>query len=106
MSKPHSDAIAPGDLIPLSVLTITTHPPSDNVRIFYDESESLVRFLAETNKVSFLNLLDALARHQPFEASLSRFYPANFTNVSDLDAKFRAYASKDFGTSLQQASND
>src|SRR5437588_2185538 len=106
VSKPHSDAIAPPDLIPLSVLTITTHPPSDNVRIFYDESERLVRFLAETNKVSFSNLLDALARHQPFEASLSRFYPANFASVSDLDAKFRAYASKDFGTSLQQASND
>src|SRR5437016_12515689 len=51
VSKPHSDAIAPQDLIPLTVLTITTHPPSDNVRIFYDESERLVRFLAETNKV-------------------------------------------------------
>ena len=106
VSKPHSDAIAPQDLIPLGVLTITTHPPSENVRIFYDESERLVRFLAETNKVSFLNLLDALARHQPFEASLPRFYPANFASVSDLDAKFREYASKDFGTSLQQASNE
>src|SRR5256886_2107568 len=106
VSKPHSDAIAPQDLIPLGVLTITTHPPSENVRIFYDESERLVRFLAETNKVSFLNLLDALARHQLFEASLFRFYPANFASISDLDAKFRAYASKDFGTSLQQASNE
>src|SRR5437763_3880153 len=105
IAKPHSDSIAPQDLIPLSVLTVATHPPSERVHTFYDESERLVRFLAETNKASFLNLLDALARHQPFETTLPRFYPANFTSVSDLDAKFRDYASKDFGTTLQQASN-
>jgi hypothetical protein len=106
ISKPHSDAIAPQSLIPLPTLLAITHPPSDAVHTFYDESERLVRFLAETNKVSFLNLLDALARHQPFETSLSKFYSANFASVSDLDAKFREYASKDFGTSLQQASNE
>ena len=106
ISKPHSDAIAPQSLIPLPALLAITYPPSDRVHTFYDESERLVRFLAETNKASFLNLLDALARHQPFETSLSRFYPANFTSVSDLDAKFRDYASKDFGTTLQQASAD
>jgi hypothetical protein len=106
ISKPHSDAIAPQSLIPLATLLAITYPPSDRVHTFYDESERLVRFLAETNKASFLNLLDALARHQPFETSLSRFYPANFTSVSDLDAKFRDYASKDFGTTLQQASAD
>ncbi|HYR23125.1 MAG TPA: hypothetical protein VEP30_09420 [Chthoniobacterales bacterium] len=106
ISKPHSDAIAPQSLIPLPTLLAITYPPSDRVHTFYDESERLVRFLAETNKASFLNLLDALARHQPFETSLSRFYPANFTSVSDLDAKFRDYASKDFGTTLQQASAD
>src|SRR5467141_4755376 len=106
LSKPHSDAIAPQSLIPLPALLAMTYPPSDKVHTFYDESERLVRFLAETNKVSFLGLLDALARHQPFETSLSRFYAANFASVSDLDAKFREYASKDFGTSLQQAGND
>jgi hypothetical protein len=34
VSKPHSDAIAPQDLIPLSVLTAATHPFSDRVHIF------------------------------------------------------------------------
>ena len=105
-SKPHSDAIAPQDLIPLSVLTAATHPFSDRVHIFYDESERLVRFLAATDKPAFLALLDALARHQPFESALPRSYPGKFANTASLEEKFRDYASKDFGTSLQQASNE
>jgi len=105
IAKPHSEAIAPKSMIPLATLLAITHPPSENVHTFYNESERLVRFLAETNKASFLNLLDALARHQPFETTLPRFYPANFASISDLEAKFRDYASKDFGSSLQQASN-
>jgi len=106
VSKPHSDPIAPQDLIPLSVLTAATHPFSDRVHIFYDESERLVRFLAATDKPAFLALLDALARHQPFESALPRSYPGKFANTASLEEKFRDYASKDFGTSLQQASNE
>jgi peptidase MA superfamily protein len=105
ISKPHSESIAPQDLIPLTQLLAITHPPSDRVHIFYDESERLVRFLAATDKPSFLNFLDALARHRPFEESLSRFYPANFISSAALEEKFRDYATKDFGTSFQQASN-
>ena len=104
-ARPHSDAIAPQDLIPLSVLTATTHPPSDRVRIFYDESERLVRFLAATDKPSFLSLLDALARHQPLETVLPRLYSGKFVSIAALEEKFREYASKDFGTSLEQANN-
>jgi hypothetical protein len=78
VSKPHSDAIAPQDLIPLNVLTAATHPFSDRVHIFYDESARLVRFLAATDKPAFLALLDALARHQPFESALPRSYPGKF----------------------------
>jgi hypothetical protein len=106
ISKPHSDSIAPGDLIPLTVLTTTTHPPSDRVHIFYDESERLVRFLAAADKPSFLILLDSLARHQPLETVLPRLYSGRFINISKLEENFRDYASKDFGTSLQQASNE
>jgi hypothetical protein len=106
VAKPHSDATAPQDLIPLSILIATTHPPSDRVRIFYDESERLVRFLAATDKPSFLSLLDALARHQPLETVLPRLYSGRFPSIATLEEKFREYASKDFGTSLQQASNE
>ena len=72
VAKPHSESLAPQDLIPLSALIAITHPPSDRVRVFYNESERLVRFLAATDKPSFLSLLDALARHQPFETVLPR----------------------------------
>jgi len=106
ISKPHSEAISPQELLPLGVLTALTHPPSDHVHLFYDESERLVRFLAATDKPSFLILLDALARHQPLETVLPRVYSGRFANISVLEEKFREYASKDFGTSLQQASND
>jgi hypothetical protein len=64
-----------------------------------------VRFLATTDKASFLKTLDALARHQPLETALSRFYAAHFATIPALEEKFRDYASKDFGTALQQASN-
>ena len=104
-AKPHSEAIPSQDLIPPNILTATTHPPFDRVRIFYDESERLVRFLAATDKPSFLGLLDALARHQPLETVLPRLYSGRFANIAALEEKFREYASKDFGTSLQQASN-
>ena len=104
-AKPHSEAIPSQDLIPLNILTAATHPPSDRVRIFYDESERLVRFLAATDKPSFLSLLDALARHQPLETVLPRLYSGRIGNIAALEEKFREYASKDFGTSLQQANN-
>jgi len=105
IAKPHSEAIAEQNLIPLNALLAMTHPPSDNVETFYDESERLVHFLASTDKPSFLALLDALARHQPFEVVLPRLYAGKFASMHALEERFREYASKDFGTSLQQADN-
>jgi hypothetical protein len=106
IAKPHSEAIRPDEFIPVATLIAITHPPSDRVRTFYDESERLVRFLAATDKPSFLSLLDALARHQPFETALPRLYSGKFATVAALEESFREYASKDFGTSLQQAGSD
>ncbi len=105
LAKPHTEAIAPQEFMPLPVLLAFTYPPSDHVHTFYNESERLVRLLAETDKPSFLKLLDALARHQPLETGLREFYPTTFPTVSVLEQKFRDYASKDFGSSLQQANN-
>jgi hypothetical protein len=105
IAKPHSEAIAPQEFIPLPALVAMTHPPSDRVASFYDESERLVRFLAATDKPSFLALLDTLARHQPLETVLPRLYGGKFANITMLEEKFRDYATKDFGTSLQQASD-
>jgi hypothetical protein len=102
-AKPHSQGIAAQDLIPLAALVAMTQPPSDHVETFYDESERLVRFLASTDKPRFLALLDALARHQPFDSTLLRIYAGEFASASVLEEKFRDYAAKDPRTSLQQA---
>src|SRR4029453_6571184 len=102
-SKPHSEAIATEEVIPVTTLVRLTRPPADSVETFYDESERLVRFLVATDKPSFLALLDALGRHQPFEDAFPRIYSTKFTTVAALEEKFREYAAKDFGTTLQQA---
>jgi hypothetical protein len=100
-ARPRSQSIAPQDLIPLATLVALTQPPSDHVEVFYNESERLVRFLASTDKPGFLTLLDALARHQPFESTLLRIYARDFLSSAALEEKFRDFATKDFGTSLQ-----
>jgi hypothetical protein len=100
IARPHSQSIAIQDLIPLAALVAMTQPPSDQVETFYNESERLVRFLAFTDKSSFLTLLDALARHQPFDSALGRIYAGRFASVSALEEEFRGYASKDSGSSL------
>jgi Peptidase MA superfamily len=102
IAKPHSEAISNEALIPLPTLLAMTHPPSDRVATFYQESEKLVRFLASTDKPGFLALLDALARHQPFETAFPRIYMGKFANNAVMEEKFREYAVKDFGSSLQQ----
>ena len=106
ISKPHAQAIAIDDLMPLSQLMALTTPPSDRVETFYDESERLVRFLAATDNPTFLALLDALARHQPFETAFARIYAGKFASTAIMEQQFREYAAKDFGSTLQQVDNE
>jgi len=106
IARPHSESVATTELIPVRVLLAITHPPADRVETFYNESERLVRFLAATDKRSFLALLDALARHQQFETALNQTYAGQIPSVAVLEDKFKEYAAKDFGTTLQQASNE
>jgi hypothetical protein len=95
LAKPQSQSIAPEKLIPLTTLLALTYPPSNQVETFYDESERLVRFLAATDKASFLRFLDAVARHQPFETALSENYGTKFFTAEALEEKFRQYASSE-----------
>jgi len=109
LAKPHSEAIAPDVFIPIAKLTAMTQPPAGPVPLvhtFYDESERLVRFLAATDKPNFLQLLDALARHQPFETAFSRIFLGRFANTAIFEEKFKDYVSRDFGSTVQQATND
>jgi hypothetical protein len=102
-AKAHSKPIAQEKFIPLATLTTMTYPAANQVETFYDESERLVRFLAATDKASFLSFLDAVGRHQPFDSALFQSFGTKFLTTTALEEKFREYASKDFGTSLQQA---
>lgn len=95
LSRPRSQSVAAQDLIPLSTLTAALHPIPGRVDTFYDQSERLVRFLVTTDKRSFLALLDALGRHQHFDAAFLRIYGTRFSSISALEEQFRVYASKD-----------
>jgi hypothetical protein len=109
LAKPHSEAIAPGDFIPVPKLIAMTQPPAGPVPLvhtFYDESERLVRFLAATDKGNFLQLVDALARHQPFETAFSRIFLGRFANTAIFEEKFKDYVARDFGSTIQQASEN
>jgi hypothetical protein len=102
-AKAHSQAVAAEKLIPLATLSTMTYPPSEQVQTFYNESEKLVRFLAGTDKASFLTFLDAVGRHQPFESALFQSFGTKFLTVTALEEKFREYATQESGTSVQQA---
>jgi hypothetical protein len=101
IAKPRSQAIDPSSLIPLSALVAMSSPPKSNVPLFYDQSERLVSFLANTDKPSFLALLDALGHHRSFESALPLAYAGKFSTVAILQEQFREYATKDFGSTLQ-----
>jgi len=104
-AKPRSAPISQEKLFPLETLATMTYPSSDQVKTFYDESEKLVRFLASTDKKSFLNFLDALGRHQPFETALFQNYGTRFLTTAALEEKFRESAANEMGTSLTSAGN-
>jgi hypothetical protein len=97
-ARPHASTVDQEKLIPLAELMAMTYPPNDRVETFYDESERLVRFLASSDKASFLTFLDALSRHQPFERALFQNYGNKFMTPAALEEKFRVYAA---GSSLQ-----
>jgi hypothetical protein len=94
LAKPRSHLVATTELFPLATLASMDYPASSGeVTAFYDESEWLVRFLAAQDKSSFLALLDALSRHQPFETALLRQYSGKFAGIAAVEEQFRVYAS-------------
>lgn len=98
ISKPRSRLVANEKMIPLATFVTMGYPAAaEDVSAFYAQSERLTRFLAAKDKPSFLGLLDALARHQPFESAVLRFYSGKFFTVAALEEQFRAYATDDDG---------
>jgi hypothetical protein len=97
ISKPRSQLILTDQLISLGALATMDYPADEKkVATFYRESERLVRFLAATDKASFLGLLDALGRHQPFERAVLSYYSGKFANLAALESAFREYAANEY----------
>jgi len=95
-ARPRSESIEADQLLPLSqLIALTDYPARDEVEIFYDESERLVRFLVATDPAGFRGLLAALARGEPFDTALARNYGGRFVDVAALDKEFYPYAAKD-----------
>lgn len=104
LAKPRSHLVANEKMIPLATFVTMNYPAStDAVSSFYDQSERLVRFLTAKDKTSFLALLDALARHQPFETSVLRFYSGKFVTLAALEDQFRTDATDRDETAEQSA---
>ena len=101
LSKPHSYSLSPDQLIPLAELTALPSPPNDRVDTFYDESERLVRFLAQTDKARFLTFLQTMSAGGAFDRTLLATYAGTFASLADFQAKFLDYVSKDVGSAAQ-----
>jgi hypothetical protein len=96
IARPTSESIESDELLPLSqLIALKDYPAREQVEIFYDESERLVRFLVGTNPAGFRGLLAALARGEAFDTALARNYAGRFANVAALDKEFRPYATQD-----------
>ena len=100
IAKPHSEAIAPQDFIPVPAL-VTMNYPLRRIGSKHFMTNRSVWFVFSPRRTSrrFWRLLDALARHQPFETVLAAFLRlGNSPSMAALDEQFREYAAKDFGS--------
>lgn len=98
-ARPHSHSIPEDAFIPLARLTtLLDYPPDAEIKVFYQECERLVRFLAVTDTAAFRVLLDSVARGESFDTALSRHYSGRFFDVDALEKEFLPYASKDAKT--------
>ena len=84
----------PNALLPIKDLTERVAYPADVavVRVFYAESQCLVRFLAADDKVKFLGMFEMLAHGSLFEAALRLNYGSRFVPLPALEAEFRRKA--------------
>jgi len=98
ISKPASDPIAPEDFMPLEKLADAMAYPADvkEVRVFYAESEKLVRFLIKDDTQKFVEFLDAMSKGNKMETALSKAYGGRFTGVGGLENEFKIYATRDY----------
>ena len=82
------------DVIPLAQLTTMLVYPQEveQVVAFYNESEKLVRFLSGADKKAFGDFLEALSRGARFESGLTKAYGTRYSNMEDMEEKFKQAA--------------
>jgi hypothetical protein len=98
-ARARSSPIPASDFIPLARLTkLADYPANDEVNVFYQESERLVRFLTARDAEAFRGLLDSVARGESFDSALSRHYSGRFFDVDALEKEFLPSAAKDAKT--------
>ncbi|MFN2509589.1 MAG: peptidase MA family metallohydrolase [Chthoniobacterales bacterium] len=102
LAKPTSNGVPREKLFPLRALVTMSYPPAEQVDIFYDQSERLVRFLVAADRASFLELLELSAAGHALDAALTRTSNGRFANVAALEDQFVAYAAKDAATSFAE----
>ena len=84
----------PNALLPVKDLTERMTYPADvdAVRVFYAESQCLVRFLAGDDKTKFLRMFDMLAHGSLFESALRLNYGSRFVPLTVFENEFRRKA--------------
>jgi len=76
--------------IPLQSLIGMRHYPEDEVEIFYQESELLVRFMIlNFNKENFYAFLQKISKGEDIKKAMKDFYDLEF---EDFSKKFEAFA--------------
>jgi len=93
-ARPTSRGVPASLYLPVSQLTsMVTYPAeTEQVPIFYNESERLVRFLNKTDKKGFFAFLEAMSRGNRVETALNKGFSARFINLEALEREFKNYA--------------
>jgi hypothetical protein len=103
-AKPTSRGVPASLYLPISQLTSMVTYPADTeqVPIFYNESERLVRFLNKTDKKGFFAFLEAMSRGNRVETALNKGFSARFINLEALEREFKNYATQTNGLATSE----
>jgi len=81
---------------------ITYPAETEQVPIFYNESERLVRFLNKTDKKGFFAFLEAMSRSNRIDTALNKGFSARFINLEALEREFKNYATQTNGLTASE----
>ncbi len=100
-ARPTSRPVPAALYFPLSQLAGMLSYPQDaaQVKVFYNESERLVRFLSGIDKPGFATFLESMGRGNKIETALNKGFGGRFINLEALEQAFKTYATQTNGLS-------